>query len=733
MDEIPEGLDDLLNSILGKKKSNPSGGSSALAISSKAKKKQSVKEDNIEEIILRLLGLDDVSDIDYDTYKTLLREKMAAGRMSNSQMPTEEVELLTNEFKRVKSKTGRFKPKPKKKVKADAFFSGAIQKKSSVPKKTAAAVSPKTNLQDDVINEIQKIKPDDSSAFIENTLVPQVNKISENLNSIVDTLNKQFQLEKKSEKKEASAADTLKKKTRETKLETPEKDNKFKSAAKAALKPASNFFDMILDFFKNILLGGALLGLIEILKDPSKAFQPFVDFVNKFIDFINSISTWTNENILGPINDFIGGIFDAFNALEDNVNKALALFGADPIDNIKEEDKPVLSIPMIEPYENPFAAPEPEPVTGLDGGSLVTDSTGQKISGMGADTQLVALSPGEVVMSNKAGDMYGRDNLLAANAAAGGTNRPKIGKGGLLGFSEGGGYNIRRATSRDVGAPTMGAAPLGLMLVPGHGGYGGGTPGETSGLSKQKGMASGWDEYLANVMIGKNVVQQVKGTNPGIPIQFYEKPGGFENSTQGFKDAIAHYKDLEKQGYEVIEIHHDAPKGAGGLIGSYTNYSKLDKRLAEIGGNFGAGYKGRFETGYGMAKAGISIFEVAPLSGRYEQGLILGDNNAINAGSAPLIQAITEVYGGSITSVPLSDPTQQQVQMRPSNAPLTAPGAPDGRGRTRVVILPPGGQNPGANPNSASSGSQSTLPKFSATDPRNTELIVIKSIYNIVG
>ena len=134
---------------------------------------------------------------------------MAAGRMSNSQMPTEEVELLTDEFKRVKSKTGRFKPKPKKKVKADAFFSGAIQRKSAAPKKQGPA--PKTNLQDDVINEIQKIKPDDSSAFIENTLVPQVNKISENLNSIVETLNKQFQLEKKSEKKEASEADTLKK------------------------------------------------------------------------------------------------------------------------------------------------------------------------------------------------------------------------------------------------------------------------------------------------------------------------------------------------------------------------------------------------------------------------------------------------------------------------------------------------------------------------------------------
>ena len=543
MDEIPEGLDDLLNSILGKKKSNPSGGSSALAISSKAKKKQSVKEDNIEEIILRLLGLDDVSDIDYDTYKTLLREKMAAGRMSNSQMPTEEVELLTNEFKRVKSKTGRFKPKPKKKVKADAFFSGAIQRKSAAPKKTAA--SPKTNLQDDVINEIQKIKTEDSSAFIENTLVPQVNKISENLNSIVETLNKQFQLEKKSEKKEASEADTLKTKTRETKLETPEKDNKFKSAAKEALKTDGSFFDMILDFFKNILLGGALLGLIEILKDPGKAFQPFVDFVNKFIDFINSISTWTNENILGPINNFIGGIFDAFNALEDNVNKALALFGVDPIDNIKEEDKPVLSIPMIEPYENPFAAPEP--VTGLSGGSMITGSTGQKISGMGADTQLVALSPGEVVMSNKAGDMYGRDNLLAMNAMGGGTNRSKMGKGNLLGFQNGG---LIPGSNYDVILPLDHVKPENMYSIPD-------TPGGNTFKNARATGADGRERQhqdSAARIIRDNLVRDGVRTKIVTPEQF-----------GNYQDYDKYLMKMSSLGTRVVPLHFDA-KGSIGFL-----------------------------------------------------------------------------------------------------------------------------------------------------------------------
>jgi len=644
MDEIPEGLDDLLNSILGKKKSNPSGGSSALAISSKAKNKQSVKEDNIEEVILRLLGLDDVSDIDYDTYKTLLREKMAAGRMSNSQMPTEEVELLTDEFKRVKSKTGRFKPKPKKKVKADAFFSGAIQRKSAAPKKQGPA--PKTKLQDEVINEIQKIKPDDSSAFIENTLVPQVNKISENLNSIVDTLNKQFQLEKKSEKKEVSAADTLKKKTRETKLETPEKDNKFKSAAKAALKPAGNFFDMILDFFTNILLGGALLRLIEILKDPGKAFQPFVDFVNKFIDFINSISTWTNENILGPINDFIGGIFDAFNALEDNINKALELFGQKPIDNIKEEDKPVLEIPMIPQYENPFAAQEP--VAGLSGGSMVTGSTGQKISGMGADTQLVALSPGEVVMSNKAGDMYGRDNLLAANAAAGGTNRPKMGK-------------VQ--------------------------------------------MASGGGQIMAM-------------QNGGIVEHLHGEPGrtGYRADHGTVKNAHDHFafssKNLRISVQKALAAG-EGPSGRKYTIGSTTRGEHVDTSHHYAGTAFDIPW-----SQFGSGAIGSRDFQ---------QSRQLQKD----------VDALVVRFGGTSSGTKRSDDTRD---MRgPANVANTKPNftqiiIPASASDTQVnVVLVPAGQGKNGQSLSNSGANQSKVPGFSAIDANNFEMMVVKSIYNIVG
>ena len=81
-------LDDLLKSIRDEAKKE-----SALVVTEGNREEQLVSE-QIDERILGLLGLDDVFDIDYATYKTLLRERMAAGRMSDSKIPTEETEIL---------------------------------------------------------------------------------------------------------------------------------------------------------------------------------------------------------------------------------------------------------------------------------------------------------------------------------------------------------------------------------------------------------------------------------------------------------------------------------------------------------------------------------------------------------------------------------------------------------------------------------------------------------------
>ena len=46
-------------------------------------------------ILRSYLGIDDASDIDFDTYKLLIREKIAAARMGSSNADSGDIALLT--------------------------------------------------------------------------------------------------------------------------------------------------------------------------------------------------------------------------------------------------------------------------------------------------------------------------------------------------------------------------------------------------------------------------------------------------------------------------------------------------------------------------------------------------------------------------------------------------------------------------------------------------------------
>ena len=67
------------------------------------KKETSGFLEGVNPKIFGLLGITDNKDIDLGTYKTLLKEKMVAGRMTDSGLSSGETEALTDEWKRVKS------------------------------------------------------------------------------------------------------------------------------------------------------------------------------------------------------------------------------------------------------------------------------------------------------------------------------------------------------------------------------------------------------------------------------------------------------------------------------------------------------------------------------------------------------------------------------------------------------------------------------------------------------
>ena len=84
----PNDLDDLLASIRGES----GGGSSSLSLYKGTRGTDLVSE-LIDERILNFLGLQDVFDIDYATYISLLREKAAAARMTGAAMESGEAEF----------------------------------------------------------------------------------------------------------------------------------------------------------------------------------------------------------------------------------------------------------------------------------------------------------------------------------------------------------------------------------------------------------------------------------------------------------------------------------------------------------------------------------------------------------------------------------------------------------------------------------------------------------------
>jgi len=201
-------------------------------------------DEEIDERILNLLDLKDVFDIDYGTYKTLLREKLAEGRITGKELPREEDELLVEEFRRIKSKVGRFRIK-KKNISADyvedtkspVIKSTKLLPQSLVPEKDLAETKSKD------ITDIQKL-----------------------LDSILSTIRNQSKDDKKRIELDRRASEAKRRKTREASLEKGL--DKVKSALSKIIAPFQSIIDKIKRFLFFTILGRAFKVFMDWASDP---------------------------------------------------------------------------------------------------------------------------------------------------------------------------------------------------------------------------------------------------------------------------------------------------------------------------------------------------------------------------------------------------------------------------------------------------------------------------------
>ena len=420
-------LDDLLKSIRDEAKKE-----SALVVSEGDREEQLVSE-QIDERILGLLGLDDVFDIDYATYKTLLRERMAAGRMSGSKIPTEETEILTEEFKKVKRKTGRFKVKKKKITAEDIKSSPSIGK-------SITGVEP------------QKLLAPAEEAPAESP----IDKIIKSLDNIIGLLAERNSLFKSQAEALRKQKEKDKRAKTEGRLEAGQEARDTEKKAKKIAMPFQNIFKKIIDFFVGIFIGRFLFKFIEWFQDPENKKK--IDAIGKFLNdhwpklllayglfgtsfgrFVTGITGKLIKFSAKLLTKVLPGLlrFIKANPALAALAGVAALAGLAIAQNqkgtavVKDPEDPDKS-QMDETRE--FGGMSGDPFGGLfnGGGQVPTKwpyfNGGGKVPGRGPnrDTVPAMLSPGEFVMSRGAVDKWGSGILAAMNSAGGGDNRPKI-------------------------------------------------------------------------------------------------------------------------------------------------------------------------------------------------------------------------------------------------------------------------------------------------------------------
>ena len=145
------------------------------------------KIEEIDARILEILGLSDAVDLEFDEYKTLLKESMMKGRMGGSTgMSTEDVEKVTDEWKRVKNDTGTFKVKSK----AADFVSG----KKPSPSKPKPQIDSSKLLPGKggaLSADIQPEEEDETGDFLRTVVAPSLDKIENSLENILNLIKNQ--------------------------------------------------------------------------------------------------------------------------------------------------------------------------------------------------------------------------------------------------------------------------------------------------------------------------------------------------------------------------------------------------------------------------------------------------------------------------------------------------------------------------------------------------------------
>jgi hypothetical protein len=440
---------------------------------------KSVSE-KIDERILRLLGLEDVFDLDYETYITLLKEILVKSVVTGkNKLAAEEVDLLKEELKRVKGKrnVGRFKVKEKK-VSVSGIKGINITNKNYILNQSNNIISPQ-KLLPSAEASVTAAEVTDKSKTLGDEFENNISAIRKSVESIANILGEQLKFQLKSRENERKDSESRRRGARESALEKPLKV--MQKVIQSLLAPVKSIWESILNFFIQTLLGKVAFELIGWFANPENAKKirslirffgdwwpallgAYILFGTSFGKFTSSIlgivgsgllrlTKFAIPQLLKFIKSPLGiatGLFTAgatipmlFPETVDEQERKVSQAPGSNAEKIKELQKQKDALSWFEKLQGKGSEID-EQISrlktgetksyGFSGGGWSGLVAGEK----GTDKIPAMLTDGEFVMSAGAVHKYGIDTLESMNAAGGGNNKPREISGTV--YASGGGY-----------------------------------------------------------------------------------------------------------------------------------------------------------------------------------------------------------------------------------------------------------------------------------------------------
>ena len=204
------------------------------------------KTETISIRILKLLNLESEFEMSYEEYSRHLKEALIAANLVKSKFSTEEAEILTAEFRRVKNKKGRFTIKSKK----EKSNQRSIPKPNISLDKKKKAIAFLTGSKEKTIKKdnTKKDNTKTTSSSILEKISSTVDKIYKNVQNLNKILASSFE-------KDRIRSIRSRRKGKEDRLESKGPLDGIVDATKNLIKPFKSIWDRIIQFLVFTFLG----------------------------------------------------------------------------------------------------------------------------------------------------------------------------------------------------------------------------------------------------------------------------------------------------------------------------------------------------------------------------------------------------------------------------------------------------------------------------------------------